>query len=210
MFPAIFARSFLPSFFPPLVSSLRYVACASHISDLIANSYFQRGCGADLLINILLTILGYIPGIIHALLVSPISLSHHITSASGCSDSEVVAKHESQSISLPHNSLADTTSYPFKRSTANQSQDISFWNIERWLHEFNDISFFVFSNIRQRSSSLCHFLILPIRTRRFAQHHTNNVILGGFHPCPDLHIDHHDSLQRIDACGLFMRETRFS
>ncbi|KAF9922921.1 plasma membrane proteolipid Pmp3 [Linnemannia zychae] len=26
----------------------------------------ERGCGADLLINILLTILGFIPGIIHA------------------------------------------------------------------------------------------------------------------------------------------------
>lgn len=26
-----------------------------------------RGCGADLLINIVLTVLGYIPGIIHAL-----------------------------------------------------------------------------------------------------------------------------------------------
>jgi uncharacterized membrane protein YqaE (UPF0057 family) len=31
--------------------------------------FFERGCGADLLINILLTILGYIPGIIHALYV---------------------------------------------------------------------------------------------------------------------------------------------
>nr|POE49232.1 plasma membrane proteolipid 3 [Quercus suber] len=29
--------------------------------------FLERGCGADLLINILLTILGYIPGIIHAL-----------------------------------------------------------------------------------------------------------------------------------------------
>ncbi|KAF8231289.1 UPF0057-domain-containing protein [Tricholoma matsutake] len=27
--------------------------------------FLERGCGADLLINILLTILGYIPGIIH-------------------------------------------------------------------------------------------------------------------------------------------------
>ncbi|KAK2615024.1 hypothetical protein N8I77_001803 [Diaporthe amygdali] len=32
--------------------------------------FFERGCGADLLINILLTILGYIPGIIHALYVT--------------------------------------------------------------------------------------------------------------------------------------------
>ena len=30
----------------------------------------KRGCNADLLINILLTILGYIPGIIHALSVA--------------------------------------------------------------------------------------------------------------------------------------------
>jgi uncharacterized membrane protein YqaE (UPF0057 family) len=29
--------------------------------------FLERGCGSDLLINILLTILGYIPGIIHAL-----------------------------------------------------------------------------------------------------------------------------------------------
>lgn len=31
--------------------------------------FLERGCGADLLINILLTILGYLPGIIHALYV---------------------------------------------------------------------------------------------------------------------------------------------
>ncbi|OAA70983.1 putative protein family UPF0057 [Akanthomyces lecanii RCEF 1005] len=29
----------------------------------------ERGCGADLCINICLTILGYIPGIIHALYI---------------------------------------------------------------------------------------------------------------------------------------------
>ncbi|GBF67064.1 plasma membrane proteolipid [Trichophyton mentagrophytes] len=33
--------------------------------------FLERGCGADLLINICLTILGYIPGIIHALSVIP-------------------------------------------------------------------------------------------------------------------------------------------
>ncbi|KAI1177209.1 hypothetical protein F4777DRAFT_219254 [Nemania sp. FL0916] len=33
--------------------------------------FLERGCGADFLINILLTILGYIPGIIHALYVAP-------------------------------------------------------------------------------------------------------------------------------------------
>ncbi|CCU76326.1 plasma membrane proteolipid 3 [Blumeria hordei DH14] len=31
--------------------------------------FLERGCGPDLLINILLTILGYIPGIIHALYI---------------------------------------------------------------------------------------------------------------------------------------------
>ncbi|KAH9419239.1 plasma membrane proteolipid Pmp3 [Dermatophagoides pteronyssinus] len=31
--------------------------------------FCERGCGADLLINIALTILGYIPGIIHAIYI---------------------------------------------------------------------------------------------------------------------------------------------
>jgi len=31
--------------------------------------FLERGCGVDLAINILLTILGYIPGIIHALYI---------------------------------------------------------------------------------------------------------------------------------------------
>ncbi|KAF7338372.1 Plasma membrane proteolipid Pmp3 [Mycena venus] len=31
--------------------------------------FLERGCGSDLLINILLTILGFIPGIIHALYI---------------------------------------------------------------------------------------------------------------------------------------------
>ncbi|EAA31469.2 hypothetical protein GE21DRAFT_7891 [Neurospora crassa] len=31
--------------------------------------FFERGCGADLFINILLTILGYLPGIVHALYI---------------------------------------------------------------------------------------------------------------------------------------------
>jgi uncharacterized membrane protein YqaE (UPF0057 family) len=29
--------------------------------------FLERGCGSDLLINILLTVLGYLPGIVHAL-----------------------------------------------------------------------------------------------------------------------------------------------
>ncbi|KAI0811926.1 hypothetical protein F5Y07DRAFT_53644 [Xylaria sp. FL0933] len=31
--------------------------------------FLERGCGGDFLINVLLTILGYIPGIIHALYI---------------------------------------------------------------------------------------------------------------------------------------------
>ncbi|KAI5789719.1 putative cation transport-related protein [Peziza echinospora] len=31
--------------------------------------FLERGCTADLFINILLTILGYIPGIVHALYI---------------------------------------------------------------------------------------------------------------------------------------------
>lgn len=31
--------------------------------------FLERGCGADLCINVLLCILGYIPGIIHALYI---------------------------------------------------------------------------------------------------------------------------------------------
>ncbi|KAI3322551.1 plasma membrane proteolipid 3 [Xylariaceae sp. AK1471] len=31
--------------------------------------FLERGCGADFFINIILTILGYLPGIIHALYI---------------------------------------------------------------------------------------------------------------------------------------------
>ncbi|KAK4104132.1 UPF0057-domain-containing protein [Parathielavia hyrcaniae] len=31
--------------------------------------FLERGCGSTLLLNILLTILGYIPGIVHALYI---------------------------------------------------------------------------------------------------------------------------------------------
>lgn len=31
--------------------------------------FLERGCGADFFINILLTILGYLPGILHALYI---------------------------------------------------------------------------------------------------------------------------------------------
>ncbi|KAI1492505.1 hypothetical protein F5X96DRAFT_626001 [Biscogniauxia mediterranea] len=44
--------------------------------------FLERGCGADLCINILLTILGYIPGIIHALYVILCSHLDHQTCSS--------------------------------------------------------------------------------------------------------------------------------
>jgi uncharacterized membrane protein YqaE (UPF0057 family) len=40
--------------------------------------FLERGCGSDLLINILLTVLGYIPGIIHALFVLPLKFSSEL------------------------------------------------------------------------------------------------------------------------------------
>ncbi|EXJ77198.1 plasma membrane proteolipid 3 [Capronia epimyces CBS 606.96] len=39
--------------------------------------FLERGCNADFFINILLTILGYIPGIIHALYVLVRCLALH-------------------------------------------------------------------------------------------------------------------------------------
>ncbi|KUI52514.1 Plasma membrane proteolipid 3 [Cytospora mali] len=47
--------------------------------------FLERGCGADLLINILLTILGYIPGIIHAL---------YVLASSDCPSSEQYDKEQ--------------------------------------------------------------------------------------------------------------------
>lgn len=51
----------------PLYSDICKIILAIFLPPL--GVFFERGCGADLLINILLTILGYIPGIIHALYV---------------------------------------------------------------------------------------------------------------------------------------------
>ncbi|KZF23603.1 putative stress response RCI peptide [Xylona heveae TC161] len=49
---------------------------ASELCDIIVaifipplGVFLKRGCGADLLINICLSILGYVPGIIHALYI---------------------------------------------------------------------------------------------------------------------------------------------
>ncbi|KAL2073416.1 hypothetical protein VTL71DRAFT_10740 [Oculimacula yallundae] len=59
---------------PPNTSTFTMAFTASDICKIILavilpplGVFLERGCGADLLINILLTILGYIPGIIHAL-----------------------------------------------------------------------------------------------------------------------------------------------
>ncbi|KAN0133811.1 Proteolipid membrane potential modulator [Lactarius tabidus] len=48
-------------------SDICKILCAIFIPPL--GVFLERGCGADFLINILLTILGYIPGIIHALYI---------------------------------------------------------------------------------------------------------------------------------------------
>ncbi|KAJ7273617.1 hypothetical protein B0H12DRAFT_1090224 [Mycena haematopus] len=41
--------------------------------------FLERGCGADLLINILLTILGWIPGIIHGTLTDRSAFTGQLT-----------------------------------------------------------------------------------------------------------------------------------
>ncbi|KAJ7632525.1 hypothetical protein FB45DRAFT_912686 [Roridomyces roridus] len=45
-------------------SDICKLLCAIFLPPL--GVFFERGCGSDLLINILLTILGWIPGVIHA------------------------------------------------------------------------------------------------------------------------------------------------
>jgi len=48
-------------------SDIIKIICAVVLPPL--GVFLERGCGADLLINLLLTVLGYIPGIIHALYI---------------------------------------------------------------------------------------------------------------------------------------------
>ncbi|KAF9453227.1 UPF0057-domain-containing protein [Macrolepiota fuliginosa MF-IS2] len=69
--PGSFTAGFLP-----FETSLQMAFTVSDICKIILAVIFpplgvflERGCAADLLINILLTILGYIPGIIHALYI---------------------------------------------------------------------------------------------------------------------------------------------
>ncbi|KAJ4987697.1 Plasma membrane proteolipid 3-like protein 2 [Stagonosporopsis vannaccii] len=52
---------------PVTASDLCKIAFAIFIPPL--GVFLERGCNADFFINILLTILGYIPGIIHALYI---------------------------------------------------------------------------------------------------------------------------------------------
>ncbi|EJD05819.1 UPF0057-domain-containing protein [Fomitiporia mediterranea MF3/22] len=52
---------------PFTASDILKIACAIFIPPV--GVFLERGCGADFFINILLTILGYIPGIIHALYI---------------------------------------------------------------------------------------------------------------------------------------------
>ena len=71
----ISARSSVPLSFPLLVHVL-IIPSSTNLSRCLPRGNFpsscfiltyQRGCGVDLLINILLTILGYIPGIVLSL-----------------------------------------------------------------------------------------------------------------------------------------------
>ncbi|KAI0256753.1 hypothetical protein BJV78DRAFT_1166757 [Lactifluus subvellereus] len=48
-------------------SDILKIICAIFLPPL--GVFLERGCNADFLINILLTILGWIPGIIHALYI---------------------------------------------------------------------------------------------------------------------------------------------
>ncbi|KAI8078729.1 plasma membrane proteolipid 3 [Halteromyces radiatus] len=48
-------------------SDICKIICAVILPPL--GVFFERGCNCDLLINIALTCLGYIPGIIHALYI---------------------------------------------------------------------------------------------------------------------------------------------
>ncbi|KAJ7484672.1 hypothetical protein FB451DRAFT_1233119 [Mycena latifolia] len=57
---------FVAILFPPAGSSVRPILLHSFFTGLNSCRRFITGCSCDLLINILLTVLGYIPGHIHA------------------------------------------------------------------------------------------------------------------------------------------------
>ncbi|CAG8923432.1 unnamed protein product [Penicillium salamii] len=71
-----FSRFFSLSLSHNSTTSLKMPFTASDICKIIfaiilppLGVFLERGCGADLLINICLTILGWIPGIIHAIYI---------------------------------------------------------------------------------------------------------------------------------------------
>ncbi|TBU65685.1 hypothetical protein BD310DRAFT_20642 [Dichomitus squalens] len=73
--PLFINRPLPPSTFPHLIS-LTMAFTGSDICKILfaillppVGVFLERGCNVDFLINILLTILGYIPGIIHALYI---------------------------------------------------------------------------------------------------------------------------------------------
>jgi uncharacterized membrane protein YqaE (UPF0057 family) len=47
--------------------TLNLLSCSLAIFLPPLGVFLERGCGADFWINVLLTVLGYIPGIVHAL-----------------------------------------------------------------------------------------------------------------------------------------------
>jgi uncharacterized membrane protein YqaE (UPF0057 family) len=81
------SKPYLPPWHPVILNSSPYRVIACETSSVLTSSnsdickiifaiilpplgvFLERGCGADFLINILLTILGWIPGVIHAMYV---------------------------------------------------------------------------------------------------------------------------------------------
>ncbi|KFA45948.1 hypothetical protein S40293_07299 [Stachybotrys chartarum IBT 40293] len=73
------ARAFAQDNFQQYITALIMILTRSLYSDICkiilavilppVGVFLERGCGADFFINILLTILGYLPGIIHALYI---------------------------------------------------------------------------------------------------------------------------------------------
>ncbi|KAJ6152690.1 hypothetical protein N7497_007009 [Penicillium chrysogenum] len=81
------SKSYLPPWHPVILNTSPYPVIACETSSVLTSStvtsarlslplsspplgvFLERGCGADFLINILLTILGWIPGVIHAIYI---------------------------------------------------------------------------------------------------------------------------------------------
>ena len=52
--------------FAIILPPLGYLILSTHTLNNTYRVFLERGCAVDVLINILLTILGFIPGVIHA------------------------------------------------------------------------------------------------------------------------------------------------